>query len=56
MEMLQYEGARQHQGCHYKMATPIMQKGKLNNMRSGRTMAEFNHPNGDLLVSAAWLA
>src|SRR5262245_17114060 len=38
------------------MAIPIMQKGKLDNMRSPRRMAEFNYPNSDLLVSAAWLA
>jgi len=25
-------------------------------MRSAKTMAEFNYPNSDLLVSAAWLA
>src|SRR4030095_4093404 len=51
-----YKGAGQPQGCHYRMAMPIMQKGKSNNMRSARTMAEFNYPNSDLLVSAAWLA
>src|SRR4029453_4887420 len=51
-----YEGAGQRQGCHYRMAIPIMQKGKLNSMRSRRTMAEGNYPNGDLLVSASWLA
>src|SRR5215831_6882343 len=41
---------------YYRMAMPIMQKGKTNSMRSARTMAEFDYPTGDLLVSAAWLA
>src|SRR5947209_19907362 len=38
------------------MAIAIRQKGKTNIPRSARTMAEFEYPNGDLLVSAAWLA